>query len=404
MARPATLALAALLCVAAQAVQYAFKADFVYRHESLMGMGYAKGTMYYRYDTTTPKNAVVVYKYTEPTEISIYKVPADERIYKRCTQCEGAEKPGLTLPPLRAQDLTCNEQGGKVVCTHSGSTLEQAVFASSDAAYPQEYNLTDGKYYSLSNQDTSLSYNDDVFTVKEEWDCGHCVAMLDLFLLMDGSGSIGYYDWKDAVEFAANLVNMFTLSDSATAISVITWHREAKVVWPLSTTRRMEINTETMSWSKYGSGSSTRQYTGFREMINQLNENSTKVPDRGTSRGLNSAIKPTRVAVVVTDGVDHSKKAAEEWANLFKDTYQGTVIEVGVGSGTDEQFMKRIASTGADGKPLVREVNSYRELKEITESIVQTSCSYNKNEDTCNQGCKGFCGCSAAPSATPAAS
>lgn len=78
------------ILVCAQATQYAFEATFVHR-EAKFGAGSAAGKMYFRYDTGNTANNVVRYDYTSPTKVSVIKVQADKRIYKRCgDECEGS--------------------------------------------------------------------------------------------------------------------------------------------------------------------------------------------------------------------------------------------------------------------------------------------------------------------------
>ena len=49
----------ALLALAAQAEQFAWKADFVQTNADKYGNGFVKGTMYYRYDTANANTALV---------------------------------------------------------------------------------------------------------------------------------------------------------------------------------------------------------------------------------------------------------------------------------------------------------------------------------------------------------
>ena len=95
-----SIVVVALLALAAQAEQFAWKANFVQTNPDKFGNGFVKGTMYYRYDTANTKTAVVRYDVTSPTTITIMKVQADKRVYKKCTKCEGANDDTLVVPAL----------------------------------------------------------------------------------------------------------------------------------------------------------------------------------------------------------------------------------------------------------------------------------------------------------------
>lgn len=237
-----------------------------------MGFGFIRGTMYFRCNSENTTISVARYDFTEPTTISIMKVPEHRRVYKKCNKCEGAETPDLELAPLRAKDLKCQKVGEELKCTGlEKTTLKEAFFENANSQWPTRFTLKDGKSYQLSNQQ-SISYTDDIFQVKKEWDCGHCVTLLDLFFLLDGSGSIGRSNWDKMIHFVAGVVDMFTLSPSATAVSIITWYTRTHVPWPLSTYHYLpSIDGNTISWSKFASpNGGTQQYLGFQEMEKQI--------------------------------------------------------------------------------------------------------------------------------------
>lgn len=409
-----SIVVVALLALAAQAEQFAWKANFVQTNPDKFGNGFVKGTMYYRYDTANTKTAVVRYDVTSPTTITIMKVQADKRVYKKCTKCEGANDDSLVIPDLhKLSSDSCGLNSGKYECTRkvNGITLTLRFKSASETSKPVSF--TYGKdTYELTNQG-SYTFSSSTFTVPESWDCGHCVSMVDLFFLLDGSDSLTRSDWSKQVDFVNKVVSMFTLGEKATAVSIISWHWVRRVAWPLSTTRYLqEISATTIPYEtfalvppytvgKYGhypdypyenTGGATHQYMGFKEMIDQLNQNSTKVP--GSSRRIYTKGKmvPTPIAIAVTDGYDHSQQRGLAWSQMFKDVYKGFVIEVGVGSSLSFGFMKQMASEIA-GERAVYTVGSFSGLKDIVDKVVKVSCDYGNSTEMCDAGCYGFCGC-----------
>ena len=165
-----------------------------------------KGTMYFRFDTANANTAVVRYDVTSPTTITIMKVQADKRVYKKCTKCEGANDDTLVVPALHklTTDL-CGINSGVYECTRSvsGKALTLQFKSASDTSKPVSF--TYGKdTYTLSNQ-ASFTFSSSMFTVQDSWDCGHCVSMIDLFFLLDISGSIDCSEWTTMINFVKRL-------------------------------------------------------------------------------------------------------------------------------------------------------------------------------------------------------
>lgn len=336
----------------AQATQYSFKANFVHR-EAKFGDGYASGVMYYRYDSNAPINNVIRYEYAKPTVVSVIHVQKDQRIYRRCgTECEGSGVESMKLPLLvydASVFKSCSQVSGGYECTGSGS-LKSVVFASKTAnAKPLKFTLTNGKEYTVSNPST-ITFTDSMFKVDESWDCGHCVTMIDLFFLLDISGSISCSEWRTMISFVKKIMEGFTLDASSTAVSIVLWSTSVKVPWPLNHYQYIQNMDPDSGVLKCPTGGGTRQYLGFNEMINQLNENSTV--KSGYSRRKHGEHQPTVVAVVVTDGYDSYEDRAKAYANLIKNKYNGHVIEVGVGNSVKTSFLEAVASK-FDGKPAV---------------------------------------------------
>ena len=403
-----------LLVLLAQAAQYSWKADFVQTNPTKFGNGFVKGTMYYRYDTANTKLSVVRYDITSPTTITIMKVQADGRVYKRCTKCEGANDNSMVIPALHKLSTdSCGMNGQFYECTRkvSNKQLTLRFKSSSDTSKPIRFTF-DKDTYELSNQG-SYTFTSSTFTVQSSWDCGHCVSMVDLFFLLDGSDSLSRSDWSKQVEFVSKVAAMFTLGESATAISIISWFFVWRVAWPLSTHKYLqEISSTSIPYETFAltppytagpyghypdyswenSGGATHQYLGFKEMIDQLNQNSTKL--KGTSRRIYTKGKkvPTPIAIAITDGYDHSVDRGLAWSGMFKKVYKGYVIEVGVGNSLNETFMKSMASN-INGEPAMYQVDSFNGLKDLVDKIVTVSCDYGNTADACDAGCNGFCGC-----------
>lgn len=74
-------------------------------------------------------------------------------------------------------------------------------------------------------------------------------------------------------------------------------------------------------------------------------------PLGGLSSALSDASRP-RVALLVTDGSPTTESDAQAAASAEALKGEGiTLVTVGVGSGTDEEFLRSIASEGPDGTP-----------------------------------------------------
>ena len=389
-----SIVVVALLALAAQAEQFSWKADFKQTNVNKFGNGFVKGTMYYRYDSANTKTAVVRYDVTSPTTMTIMKVQADKRVYKKCTKCEGANDGALVVPALNKLNTdSCGTNAGFYECSRSVSGKELTVRFKSASDTKMPVGFTFGQdTYQLSNPQ-SYQFSSSTFTVQSSWDCGHCVSMLDLFFLLDGSDSLNKNDWIQQLDFVDKVVSMFTLGETATAVSIISWFYVRRVAWPLSTIRYLqEISIATIPYETFALSprcgtwcfpdytrenypGATHQWLGFREMVEQLNQNSTKL--KGTSRRITSGgkLKPTAVAIVITDGKDFSPDRAKAWSAMFKKVYEGQVIEVGVGSGINKTFMEEMASDIA-GQKAVYTVGNYAGLKQLVDNIVKVSCDY----------------------------
>ena len=400
-----------VLALAAQAEQFSWKASFVQTNPTKFGNGLVRGTMFFRYDTSDANKAVVRYDITSPTTITIMKVQADKRVYKRCTKCEGANDNTMVIPALhKLSSDSCGMNGQQYECSRTvgGKQLTLRFSSSSETSKPVSFTF-DKDTYTLSNHQ-SFDFSSSTFVVQDSWDCGHCVSMLDLFFLLDGSDSLSKSDWIQQLDFVDKVVSMFTLGESATAVSIISWFYVRRVAWPLSTFRYLqEISISSIPYETFALSprcgtwcfpdytrdnypGATHQWLGFSEMVDQLNQNSTKL--KGTSRRITSGgkKKPTVIAIVITDGKDFTPNRGEAWSQMFKRVYDGTVIEVGVGNSLNLTFMNRMASV-IDGSPATYRVNNYAGLKDLVNKIVKVSCDYSNSADSCDAGCNGFCGC-----------
>lgn len=247
----------------AQATQYAFKANFVHR-ESKFGEGYASGVMYARYDTANTKNNVIRYDYTVPTSVSVIHVQKDKRIYKRCNnECEGSGVESMNLPPLMYDSnifKSCSQVSAGYQC--SGTGLKSIVFKTKTAgAAPVSFTLSNGKEFTLSNQ-ASYTFSDSIFNVPDSWDCGHCVTMIDLFFLLDISGSIDCSEWTTMINFVKRVMDKFTISATSTAASIILWSTRVSVPWPLWNTKYIKNMDPSSGVLACPTGGGTEQWLG----------------------------------------------------------------------------------------------------------------------------------------------
>ena len=157
---------------------------------------------------------------------------------------------------------------------------------------------------------------------------------IDLYFVLDSSGSVGASNFELMKTFAYNVVNGFDIGPEDTQVGVISFSSSARFHFHLNTYHNKASLLNAINSVSY-TGGSTNTAAGLDLLRLQGYTSSSG------GRPLSQAIP--RVAVVVTDGVSNSPTATVAAANNVHNAGIET-FAVGVGSNVNNDELNAIAS------------------------------------------------------------
>ena len=169
-----------------------------------------------------------------------------------------------------------------------------------------------------------------ILAVNISTDCS--VSGLDIYFVMDESGSVGSSNYQLMKQFVYNTVNEFDIGADETQVGVISFSSYAQVQFYLNTYHDKSALLTAINNLPYSGGS-----TDTAAALNLLEQSGFTSANGG--RPLTQAIP--RVAVVITDGRSGGDTAAA--AQSAHDAGI-TILAVGIGSNVDNDELTAIAS------------------------------------------------------------
>ncbi|XP_035686725.1 vitrin-like [Branchiostoma floridae] len=180
-----------------------------------------------------------------------------------------------------------------------------------------------------------------------------CEAPLDLFFLLDGSGSVNAANFAKVKQFAVNVVNTFDISPTATRVGVVQYSDRNSLVFNLGNKVNKPSTVSAINGISYQSGGTNtgaalkyvRQYAAWRE---------GNVP---------------KVIIVLTDG-----KSSDSVSGPSRDLVAAGVEVYAIGVGKfDHGQLLQIANNKQNN---VIELNNFNALATKIDMISTNVCSY----------------------------
>jgi len=431
---------AVLLCATTVfGAQYIISASFTETRTALPNATLS-GTLYYLYDSSTPKNSRLRFDYKLPNGMSIGNLYhyTDGALYSMCTaKCTGIKK-GELPDPWYATSIytkTSEHEGSYYWYNRASATnaqVKRILMTDSSAPTASGYTVSkvefvDGRKLTLTNfkyAPSGISASDSRFARGSNCPSPTCPIFADIVFVLDYSGSVSSGEWKQGADFVIAVMNSFTFGDDGVAAAALMFNgyganncntrdvggwcyrytrdcswgintipnaNSAQMLAPstitVSTDKASLINV--LSKTRYPSGQTCQ---GFgMELAQQVLANS---PRRKQAIAAGK-VPPQAIVIAVTDGVDFCPNRTKKGADDLRSKYGAMVVEIGVGLDTcgnnyDVNFLKTVASK-LGSTPQYYGVGDYNKIYQITEQLFKPICDSYYTTDCPN--CKGFCGC-----------
>jgi len=260
-----------------------------------------------------------------------------------------------------------------------------------------------------------------------------CSMFADIVFVLDSSGSVSPDEWDETTDFVVGVMNSFTFGDDAAAAACVqfnapdcgtrpkavypagcprdNWHVESD--WDYEQQACLNVPAERKATVLAGEdvtvGYSTEKTVSINrdDLINIISQRRTpnggtcqafglelamKVFDRSPRMGEAYTVKPHRVVIAMTDGVDYCPNRTLTAANKLREEYGALFVSVAVGldCAQDRDFIKSLASDMDDDK-IYFEVNGYSQITTLIDKVFSPLCEQYHSE--CGPECHGFCGC-----------
>ena len=179
---------------------------------------------------------------------------------------------------------------------------------------------------------------------------------LDLTFIVDSSGSINQNEWKQSLEFVADVVNNFTIGPDDVQVAFVRFSSTATVQWGLTKYQNEKDLTDAINNVQYSGGGTN--------LNNALHLTRTVVygPGGGARDGA------LRATIILTDGVYIQPVQTLHTANLCKND-SIRLITVGVSDGVNVDQLKEISSP-SDYYP----VGNFNSLPTIVDDLKSKIC------------------------------
>jgi len=230
-------AVAVLLCATtAFSAQYIISASFTETRSSLPNATLS-GTMYYLYDSSTPKNSRLRFDYKLPNGMAVGNLwhYTDGAMYSSCTsKCTGIKKAELPDPWYVTSNIYTKgaKEGNYYWYTRASATNAQVskiLMTESTAPSASGYAVSqvvfvDGRTITLSNfkyAPSGISASSSQFARASNCPTPTCPIYADIVFILDFSGSVSSYEWKQGADFVIAVMRQFTFGNDGVAAAAL---------------------------------------------------------------------------------------------------------------------------------------------------------------------------------------
>lgn len=183
-----------------------------------------------------------------------------------------------------------------------------------------------------------------------------CVAVKDIFFLLDSSDSVGSDNFESALTFITSLIEEFSGKGSHNRFALITYSTDVQIVFSLGRYTRLPVIQNAVKYARYRPGN-----TNMVSAFETASEISVDV--------LGDRFDAENIIFVIADGngnVDERKTV--QAAQDLKDK-GARIIPIAVNM-RDHSEMEQIASRKKD----VFKVNTFSKLQSVLEDVIATTC------------------------------
>jgi len=186
---------------------------------------------------------------------------------------------------------------------------------------------------------------------------------LDLYIVLDSSGSIGSASYEDAKKFLADLVDGFVIGKSNVRIGLVIYGSSPKPIFYLNDSYEKDKIVSKILSVEYLCGS-TATGDAIRFITN------TGFTEEHGVRASDGAIP--RVAIVLTDGESDSGQDVSGAAKSAREKKSIEMLACGIGSGINERELLEIA--GSQNKMFP--IDKFENIDNIRDRITQGCKKY----------------------------
>ena len=190
--------------------------------------------------------------------------------------------------------------------------------------------------------------------------CADCIRDIDLYILLDSSGSIDPGPYEVAKNFIADLVNGFTIGENNVRVGLIIFSLTVELIFDLNDSFDEAVISR---WIRDAEFLNDLTATGDAILLMA----NTGFTAASGARPVNLAIP--RIGIVVTDG--HSNEGVD--VVTAAETARGLLIELfalGIGSGIDDDELLQIAGS----QDRVFRIDNIPNINDVRALITQGSC------------------------------
>jgi uncharacterized protein YegL len=209
--------------------------------------------------------------------------------------------------------------------------------------YPGALELCDGKD---NDQDSLVDWDDG---------CTFASCQVDVFLVLDETGSISSSDFRTLKDFTIELVNRWKYSPNMTEVGIVAFATDSRTILNLTNNKMNAINAIANMQQR---GGATCTVCGIYS----------------AKAGLDAYSRPEakRVAIVITDGINNQRINELVDAISAFENAGGVLIAIGVGN-VDVNQINQIASD-IPGTQTAFFVSEYTTLMTIVDSLAIGTC------------------------------
>ena len=240
------------------------------------------------------------------------------------------------------------------------SLIALVLFLDSQLFFPAPFAQADqeNKYNSITSS-RIVSFTEAVDKIGSEIDRSCIDQELDLVILVDESGSVGYQNFEIVKDFIIHLTDCLKFSEERARVAVVTYSSGVTIDFQLNGYRNRNF-TDIISNLLYHDGYTTYTHMGLDAALGVFESNSASHRSKTKS-----------VLLTITDGMSADRQLTLEAAEKIKnDPRNIQSIAIGVG-GYNEEELQGIASSPEH----IHRLTGFNDFAEIKSMIMSTACN-----------------------------